>query len=54
MPEGIGYKDNKEDNKKDRKSSIIMKLKALLTKKNPNRKKMEEKGFKVNPLEPRK
>lgn len=43
-----------KDKKEDRKKSIIMKLKALFTKKNPNRKKMEDRGYKVNPLEPRK
>jgi len=43
--------DNK---KKIQKKSLIKKLKELFTKKNPNRKKMEDKGYKVNPLEPRK
>jgi len=43
------------DKKKEvQKKSLIKKLKDLLTKKNPNRKKMEDRGFKVNPLEPRK
>jgi hypothetical protein len=40
--------------KEDRKKSVLMKLKALLTKKNPNRKKMEVYGAKENILEPRK
>jgi len=44
-----------EDKSKEiKKKSLIKKFKELLTKKNPNRKKMEIYGIKENKLEPRK
>ena len=44
-----------EDKKKEiKKKSLVIKLKELFTKKNPNRQKMEDLGMKKNPLEPRK
>ena len=45
---------DKKDDKKKAKLGLMAKIKSLLTKKNPNREKMEQSGFKVNPLEPRK
>lgn len=46
--------EDKKDNKKKAKLGLMAKIKSLLTKKNPNREKMEVFGVKENILEPRK